>query len=221
MSARVGRDLAARVANLRRLTEQRPERPPSLSPPANPRLERWHRSVPHRYSTVRWPDPQELSDRVGPVDRLDRNVIVTGPPGTGKTRAAWSIAREAAALEVPGMVIRAGTLIDRQRPGGVDQQRLIDRTNTVRLLVVDDIGVNPQTEWSAARWDTLFDARWEAGLPTVLMSNLAAQTVERNPDGLAAWLGDRSWSRLAGRLCDKTGGFALRIELGGVDHRRT
>ncbi|MNJ56206.1 DNA replication protein DnaC [compost metagenome] len=57
------------------------------------------------------------------------------------------------------------------------------------LLVIDEIGCQKGSEYELGLLHNIIDRRYQAVLPTVLISNL-------DPDGLKAYIGDRALDRL-------------------------
>lgn len=51
--------------------------------------------------------------------------------------------------------------------------RLMDRASRVKLLILDDLGVEKSTEWSIDKLDSIIDYRYENRLATVITTNLA------------------------------------------------
>jgi DNA replication protein DnaC len=80
-------------------------------------------------------------------------------------------------------------LLDMLRPGGPEDgfSRLVNAPR----LIIDDIGSQRETDWTAERFFALVNRRWMEQRPTIATSNLGL------PD-LKAAVGDRAFSRLVG-----------------------
>lgn len=133
-------------------------------------------------------------------------LVLVGPPGVGKTFAAWAALRELAAR---GLVVGGSfaKLLDALRPDDTyDERQVWARVRSAAGLLIDDVGAEKLTEWAAATLDKLLDVRWQESRPTVVTSNLTA-------DALAEHVGARAWSRL-------TGNGSLVLRLTGADLRR-
>lgn len=138
-------------------------------------------------------------------------LVLVGPPGVGKTYAAWAALRQVCWR---GLVLGGNfaTILDALRPGSDDDRNSTQRAAWHRCLcasglLLDDVGAEKQTEWAAEKLDTLVDMRWASALPTIVTSNFP-------PEMLASHVGDRAWSRLTG-----TGSLVMRLT--GPDLRRT
>lgn len=149
------------------------------------------------------------------VDPKGRNLILTGSVGTGKSYASVAACRRShfthqRTVEFWPVV----ELLDQLRPGG--SEGALERVMRVDVLILDDLGAERPTDWTAERLYALVNRRWLEELPTVGTTNLP---LTRKSAGLGyegptldEVLGDRMFSRLVG-------GAAL-VRLSGPDRRR-
>lgn len=127
-------------------------------------------------------------------------VIQGKETGTGKTHLLAAIANAAIARGVPTFYAYTTELLDHLRAGyrrtdgddgeeaaAGDFQERWNRIKSVRLLLVDDFGVEVHKPWVRERFEALFDARLRDGLPTAVTTNLTG------PD----------WLRLSDRIRDR------------------
>jgi len=119
------------------------------------------------------------------------NLLLTGPSGLGKTRAAAALVRRLLRLGserggpdwklVSRMVWAWVPILERKRrehPMGRGEAPEVDQAMTASLLVLDDFG---QGQYVEATRDVL-EERYSAGLPTVTTSGfMVAQLSERFP----------------------------------------
>lgn len=182
-------DVADYFAALRRMTEGR-----------------WRTIVPPRFADARIADldPEWLRPLVEEwVPDASKSLLLYGPAGTGKTFAACAAARGRWDDGCEVAFRSTSSLMERLRPDGPDT---IDALASVPLLVLDDLGAEKPTDWTRERLDLLIDARWSAMLPAIYTSNL-------DPAALAAYLGDRCWSRISD-------GATKAAKLSGADRRK-
>lgn len=135
-----------------------------------------------------------------------RNLIITGPVGTGKTWAALAAVR---GFVEAGSDVRfwpTVELLDELRPGSTETTTL-EAACTCDVLVLDDLGVERPTDWVAERLYAIVNRRWMDNRVTVATTNAATS------DELAAHVGDRMRSRLVGS-------GAVVVRLTGPDRRK-
>jgi len=97
--------------------------------------------------------------------------------GTGKTHLAACIANYVLhEKRLPVLFKKARDLmLDIRRTfsdrGELTEADILDRVLSVRLLVLDDVGVDPTSQWLQATYWTVFDRRLEWQLPVVVTTN--------------------------------------------------
>jgi len=135
-----------------------------------------------------------------------RNLVITGPVGTGKTWAALAAVRPHVEHGATVRFWPTVELLDQLRPGRSDSN-VLELAVSCDLLVLDDLGVERPTEWVAEQLYAIINRRWMDARPTVTTTNTASS------DDLAAHVGDRMRSRLVGS-------GAVVVRLAGHDRRR-
>lgn len=127
--------------------------------------------------------------------RATTNVLLLGPVGVGKTFAALAAARDRHAEGDTVAFWPVVELLDALRPSANVARSPADHDDvagayTVGVLVLDDLGAERPTEWTAERLYALINRRWLEERPTIVTSNLA-------PDVLREAIGERMYSRIA------------------------
>lgn len=165
-------------------------------------LETWPTAVPRRYQDAR---VDQLDDHLARLaDEWDgtTNVLLLGSVGVGKTHAAVAIARTAFETGRTVMFRPCVRLLDELRPGGRDGA--LEEACEVDVLVLDDLGAERPTDWTAERLHAVVADRYDECRPTIVTSNLSGETIgQAHP---------RIWSRLYDS--------ALAAEIAGADRRR-
>lgn len=121
-------------------------------------------------------------------------LTLIGGVGLGKTHLAQAIAWDWLEQGKTVAYYQVEDLLDKLR-GGYRMQEMNKESNYERLLnfvlrcsllVLDDLGVEKETEWSMAKLDQIIDHRYAFGLPTIIMTNLALSKLpERIADRLS------------------------------------
>lgn len=138
------------------------------------------------------------------------SLLLLGPTGTGKTWQAYGAIRS---IAESGRACRweatsAADLYADMRPGGnpLTSREVFDYYARADLLVLDDLGVGKQSDWTEEVNSRLFDYRCQWEKPTIITSNLGTKE-------LTKVFGERVTSRLE----EMTGS---PVVLGGSDRRR-
>lgn len=105
-------------------------------------------------------------------------LFITGPKGTGKTHLAAAIANK---LMQSGTAVICMTMIDlldrikrtydQRTQWGTSEGAVLNTYKEVPLLIIDDMGKEPATEWAVSKIYAIINARYEAYLPTIITTN--------------------------------------------------
>lgn len=105
-------------------------------------------------------------------------LFISGPKGTGKTHLAAAIANQ---LMQEGTAVVCMTMMDlldgikqtydQQRQRGLSEGSILSTYKEVPLLIIDDMGKEPATEWAVSKIYAIINARYEAYLPTIITTN--------------------------------------------------
>lgn len=111
-----------------------------------------------------------------------RGLTLLGPPGVGKTHLCYGLIAAAHEAGTFARYIVWADVIDRTKAAYAtksnDDRGLLDELKRSRLLVLDEIGVRQGTEFDQALLFDLIDARYRNELPTIVASNLTADTLD-------------------------------------------
>ena len=107
-------------------------------------------------------------------------LFIAGPKGTGKTHLAAAIANQ---LMEAGTAVICMTMMDllerikqtyeqkRQYGGDTSEANVLGAYKSVPLLIIDDMGKEPATEWAVSKIYAIINARYEAFMPTIITTN--------------------------------------------------
>ena len=102
-------------------------------------------------------------------------LFIAGPPGTGKTHLAAAIANDLIHKGRPVICMTMIDLLERIKRtynrAGTDEGSVLKIYKTVPLLIIDDIGKEPPTEWAISTIYNIINGRYEAYLPTIITTN--------------------------------------------------
>ena len=125
-----------------------------------------------QHYVAQWPRMQEKGT----------GLLFWGRPGTGKTYIAACIANALLDQRVPVLMTSFGRLLGAM-PGAAsgEQTAAIDDWMRYPLLIIDDLGVERDTPYTAELVYHIIDARYRSGRPMVITTNLTMTELE-NPD---------------------------------------
>lgn len=104
-------------------------------------------------------------------------LFISGPPRTGKTHLAAAISNSLLCQGKPVVCMTMIDLLERIKrtfnKTGADEAEVLQIYKTVPLLVIDDIGKEPPTEWATSTVYNIINNRYEGYLPIVTTTNYA------------------------------------------------
>lgn len=104
-------------------------------------------------------------------------LLMYGDVGTGKSFMAGCIAN--AILDKGKQVLMSNfsTLINRLQGGYEDRQAFIDSLNTYSLIVIDDLGIERNTEYMQEQVFNIIDTHIRANKPIIVTTNLSMNEI--------------------------------------------
>lgn len=109
-------------------------------------------------------------------------LLLCGQVGTGKSFLAAAIANELISQGTPCLMTNFSRIISRigEKFGG--DQKYLDNLNRFDLLVIDDLGAERDTEYTWEKVMDVIDARYRAGLPIIITTNLGPKDLTDRAD---------------------------------------
>lgn len=121
-------------------------------------------------------------------------LVLAGSVGTGKTHLACAVANKFIENGRSCVLIKMSELIRSikdtwRKESDMTETKIIERYSGVRLLIIDEIGIQFGSDTEKLLISEIIDNRYQSMLPTVMISNLDVA-------GIKSCIGDRSYDRL-------------------------
>lgn len=137
-----------------------------------------------------------------------KGLLLFGTVGTGKTFASACIANALIDKGYPVLMTNFARIVNTVQGMFEGRQEYYDSFNRFPLLILDDLAAERKTEYMQEIVYNVIDARYQAGLPLIVTTNLTSDELKHPADVT----NQRTFSRLF-EMC-----IPLQVE--GIDRRR-
>lgn len=109
--------------------------------------------------------------------------LLWGDTGTGKTFYAACIANALLDKGVPVLITSFGKIINALSGFEIqDKNAYIDSLNSYKLLVIDDLGAERQSDFALEQVFAVIDGRYKSGKPVIVTTNLTLEQIRSPKD---------------------------------------
>lgn len=99
----------------------------------------------------------------------NKGLLLYGPPGTGKTFGAYCVANK---LIEDGVAVMVTSIVKLANGFGDELQHTLGVMRNARLLILDDLGAERNTETKAEQVFDVIDSRINSNKPMIITSNI-------------------------------------------------
>lgn len=151
---------------------------------------------------------QRYVDHFPDMFKNGKGLLLYGSVGTGKTFASACVANALIDKGYPCLMTNFSRIANTLFGKSNDKQNYIDGLNRFKLLIVDDLAAERNTEYMNEVVQIIVDSRYMAGLPLIVTTNLTGEELKHPADIQK----QRTYSRLL-EMC-------LPVEVKGTDRRK-
>lgn len=114
--------------------------------------------------------------------RERQGLLFWGNVGTGKSYTAACIANELLERNIP-VVMTSFVKILQNILGNPEEEKVVmNRLNDARLLVIDDLGTERNTDYALEKVYNIIDSRYRVGKPLILTTNMTVKEMQDTTD---------------------------------------
>ena len=110
-------------------------------------------------------------DNFEEMKKQGKGLLLYGSVGTGKTYSACEVANALIDKGYPVLVTNFARIINSLQ-ATFNRQEYIDGFNRFSLIIIDDLGIERNTEFAKEQVYNIIDSRYRVGLPMIITTNL-------------------------------------------------
>lgn len=114
--------------------------------------------------------------------KSNRGLLLWGTPGTGKSYAAACIANELLNQKIPVVMTSFVKILQVIQDNTEKETDFINRLCAAKLLIIDDLGTERNTDYALEKVYNVIDSRYRTGKPLILTTNLNLQDMQMTQD---------------------------------------
>jgi DNA replication protein DnaC len=124
---------------------------------------------------------QKYVDNFPEFKKQGKGLLLYGHCGTGKTYAACEVANALIDQGYSVLVTNFAKVLNSLQ-ATYEKQAYIDSINRNALLILDDLGIERDTSFAREQVYNIIDARYRAGLPMIITTNLTMDKIKSTQD---------------------------------------
>lgn len=114
--------------------------------------------------------------------KSNRGLLFWGTVGTGKSYAAACIANELLNRKIPVVMTSFVKVLQVIQDNTENETEFVNRLCAARLLIIDDLGTERNTDYALEKVYNVIDSRYRTGKPLILTTNLNFQDMQMTQD---------------------------------------
>lgn len=111
-----------------------------------------------------------------------QGLLLWGTVGTGKSYTAACIANELLERNIPVVMTSFVKILQNIQGNQEEEKVFMSRLNDARLLIIDDLGTERNTDYALEKVYNIIDSRYRVGKPLILTTNMTVREMQENTD---------------------------------------
>lgn len=121
-------------------------------------------------------------DNFPQMEQENQGLLFYGVVGTGKSFTAACIANELLNNRTSVVMTSFVKILQEIQKPQTDESEFMAKINSPRLLIIDDLGTERNTEYALEKVYNVIDSRYRVKKPLILTTNLSLQEMQDTPD---------------------------------------
>ncbi len=111
-----------------------------------------------------------------------QGLLFWGTVGTGKSYTAACIANELMERNIPVIMTSFVKILQSIQGDQEEEKVFMSRMNDAKLLIIDDLGTERNTDYALEKVYNIIDSRYRTGKPLILTTNMTIREMQENTD---------------------------------------
>lgn len=111
-----------------------------------------------------------------------QGILFWGTVGTGKSYTAACIANELLDRTIPVVMTSFVKILQNIQGNQEEEKVIMSRLNDARLLIIDDLGTERNTDYALEKVYNIIDSRYRSGKPLILTTNMTLKEMQETTD---------------------------------------
>lgn len=123
---------------------------------------------------------RRYAEQFGTMQGSNTGLLLYGPVGTGKTFLSACVANHVLAQGYSAEMTNFSRVVNDIQSSWEGKQEYIDRLVRKDLLIIDDLGIERESEFMQEQVYNIVDARYKSGKPLIVTTNISLEEI-KNP----------------------------------------
>lgn len=125
---------------------------------------------------------KKYTEQFGKMFKNNQGILFWGNVGTGKSYSAACIANALLDNMVTVVMTSFVEILQNLQNAQIDEGAYVKNLNEVKLLIIDDLGTERNTDYALEKVYNVIDGRYRSGMPLILTTNMTLDEMMKTTD---------------------------------------